>query len=478
MIGRLMFLFVAYALVNQAQCKGQAQQTQLGLRAGTSPSILKYYNDLDAKVSRQIILDHDIEKGNLGFFSSNLELFSNSGIVTIVCLRFPTDSSDMFNADRVPLLDSMDMQHSLGKVDSFLLALNGVLDYVQLQNEPLAGPGKYFNFHQNIHYGYYAIQWLDTLGKHIRHTIDKHNLDIKIISPAFHNTEVTLSNDVRENGITYIRAPGDTVKKGTQTTDILPRYWYQQLMRISKSTCDVIDVHLNVDNTESIRLYIDAIDSLQQTIMPGIPSLPLTSLEWSQAKEKEAYIKENPWAISFLDNAYSKRVSMEEWNRFMDSLDYDTTFMQHAYNIMCDNNFIHACYAGLYQYGNALGDQIFSTCALLTNKTCEETLPNQPFYDLYKNITPCKVTWNNYFPLVDNAAFRIFPNPVRRYFCITSHSGEKIRNVEVMGLDGKIVTSIIENALELKVDVAGLSTGVYLVRINGSIHGKLIKTHL
>ena len=69
----------------------------------------------------------------------------------------------------------------------------------------------------------------------------------------------------------------------------------------------------------------------------------------------------------FLDSAYTHQVSQQDWYNFIDSLDYDTTFMQQAFDIFCQNNFVHACYAGLLQFGTDLNQQIFSTVALVTN---------------------------------------------------------------------------------------------------------------
>lgn len=460
-----------------------AQTTKLGLRAGTNPSLLSDYHDLNAKVSRQIIYDHHINMQNLSSFRSDLQFFKDNGIETIVCLRFPTDTADTYKADRIPLFDNTDLNVSLQKVGMVLDSLDDVLDYIQIQNEPMSGPGKLVNITESLHYGYYAIQWLDTLGSFIRQRIYDNNLDIKVISAGFHNTAQALNNDSIYNAYKYIYAPGDTVFPGI-TDRPLSRFWYKNLMEISKPYCDLIDIHANVKNISDVQNYISAIDSLQTIINPVSSIIPLTTLEWSQAKEKDSLIRANTWMMHFLDSAYTHQVSQLDWYNFIDALDYDTTFMQQAFDIFCQNNFAHACYAGLFQFGTDLNQQIFSTVALLTNKTTDITVENQPFYNLYKNIQVCDTT-TTFVDISYNKEdfFLIYPNPATNNVTIdvsTITTGQI--EMKIFNVSGKLVLTqkINDHPKTLNFDISYFRTGTYLIQIISDdqqlYSGKLIIT--
>lgn len=445
-----------------------AQTTRLGLRAGTNPTLLSFYSDLGAEVSRQIVFDHHINLQNLNAFRNDLQLFKDNGIVTIICLRFPTDTADTFQADRIPLFDSTDLNISLQKVGMLLDSLDDVLDYIQIQNEPLSGPGKIVNITESLHYGYYAIQWLDTLGSFIRQRIDDNCLDIRVISPGFHDVSKALNNDTVHNNFKYIYAPGDTVFTGN-TDKPLSRFWYRNLMEISKPYCDLLDLHVNVKNISDVHNYISALDSLQTITSPVSLIIPLTTLEWSQAKEKDSLIRETPWMIQFLDSTYTNNVNLQDWQEFIDSLDYDTTFMQQAFDIFCKNNFAHACYAGLFQFGTDLSQQIFSTVALLTNKVTGINDQNQPFYNLYKNIQACDTTTTIIESIVSNEGnCIIYPNPAKNIITIEfiNSMTEQIE-FEIFNIFGKLVYAkkISHNNLASTHDISELDTGIYLVRI-------------
>lgn len=457
-------------------------QTKLGLRAGTNPSLLKYYIDLNAEVSRQIIFDHQINEENLNDFRSGLELFKEQDIITIICLRFPADSSDEFNNDRIPLFNSTDLEQSLTKVENLLLELNGVLDYIQIQNEPLMGPGRYFNYEENLHYGYYGLKWLDTLGKHIKETIQTNQLDIGIISPAFHNVELALSDDDRINPIPFIRVPGDTVLRNELTVDILSRYWYKNLMENSKEIVDIVDIHLNVKNLVEFKNYITALDSLQKITHPQDKLLPLSSLEWSQANEKDSLISNTTWMKNFLSDTYTNPVDTNDWYAFMDSLNYDETFMQTAFNLMAEYEFVHACYAGLHQYGTDLSQQIFSTCALLTNKTCLTTSPNKPFYYLYKNLVTDDTTTSVFNDRNQTTIFELsqnYPNPFNPSTEINySISEAGVVSIKIYNMLGEIVTVLINEyhypgKYKVLFDADNLSSGIYFYQLT---QGEVSKT--
>ena len=298
-------------------------QTKLGLRANSAPTQIPYYDSLNAVVGRQIIKDHWLSPAFIQDFKTSLQTLKTAGVETIVCLRFPTELADLFEADRVPYLDPVDLDSSLAKVRNLITELDPVLDVVQIQNEPLFGPGKYIdtlNDGSQFHYGYWAFKWMDTLAYTIKQTIIDSNLSLSIMGPAFHNVSASLETGPELNPITFINAPGDTVFANDMTATPFERTFEQFVMEISKSHCDMIDVHMNVDAVPEIQIRIDLLDSLQSIIQPAT-ILPYTTMEWSQTKEKVTLINSSPVYQQLLFDAYIGLLTLDQWQSFiLDSL--------------------------------------------------------------------------------------------------------------------------------------------------------------
>ncbi len=467
MIIKILFAFFAFVFTANSE-------TILGLRAATEETQVKYYKDLNAKVGRQIRKDYEMSEQNLILLRQSVQLFKENGISTIICLRFPTDETDSRNADRIPLHNPNDLKNSLALVENFLDEMNGHLDYVQLQNEPLAGPGKFIDPEKMFHWGFYALKWLDTLGAHIRNYIERNNYDIGFISPAFHNVELAITDTPEKNQIPYIRKPGDTVKAGEVTDEPIQRFWYKGLMEISKKYCDIIDVHLNVENVAEIQEYILNLNQLQGIILPQ-RILPLTTCEWSPAKEKKEFIQSNPGVSEFLIDAFTNKVDTSLWYEFMRMLDYDENFIQESFCLLNDYGLIHACYAGLHQYGNGLEDYIFSTCALLTNRSCERIYPNEPIYSRFKNLIPCGKTSVDF--VKHNKEIDLFPNPAFDKLYINSNIQGIFDSVEIFDSRGVKILSKNENKQtgEFEVQLVNLSPGIYFLKIKSGIESHYSK---
>ncbi|MEM9023663.1 MAG: T9SS type A sorting domain-containing protein, partial [Bacteroidota bacterium] len=226
---------------------------------------------------------------------------------------------------------------------------------------------------------------------------------------------------------------------------------------------------------------IDNLDSLQRLVSTTSTQLPYSSLEWSPAKAKSDRIKTSSWMPAFLNAAYQDKVSLSDWNDFMDSLNYDPTFLQEAYCEMDRANFIHACYAGLIQFGavGELDNQIFSTCALLTNSTVDpisagEYHPNEPFYTLFQSIAPCPPASSGPEPTAEPIGFALFPNPAGH---VVNISGDGIiSNVRLFSVDGKLMFSDATAVNQYQLDLSDFKPGVYVVHINQTHSLKLIKT--
>ncbi|MCR9174148.1 MAG: T9SS type A sorting domain-containing protein [bacterium] len=448
-------------------------QTKLGLRANSAPWQVPYYDTLNATVSRQIIADNLLNANFNSTFNNSLLSLKQEGVETIVCLRFPTNPQDLEKADRSPYLDSVDMDTTLANVESFLLSIAGNLDYIQIQNEPTVGPGKYLDTLSGgdlIHLGYYGYKWMDTLASHLSEVIQQNNLNIGIIGPAFHDVEDPLDPTPQLNPLTYIRAPGDTVFAGTLTTDYFPKGFEGMMMDVSLDHCDLIDVHLNVDGIPAIDTRISNLNSLQLAHGAN-PLLDYTTLEWSQAFEKNALINSTPSYQQFLDDAYNGLVSYSEWSNFIiDSLDYDTTFIQNAYCKFQEYNLVHACYAGLIMYGNPADDfaQVFSTVALLTNSVTPTLQRNEPFFSLFQNIDlNCGLSVTNE---IERGSLHIWPNPAESILTIEIPINSSKAKIEMYSLEGKSASFEIEQQIldnqTIQVDISKLKPGVYYVKIS------------
>lgn len=464
-------LFLTFLLLTS----GSFAQTKLGLRANSAPWQVPYYDTLNAEVSRQIIADNLLNPSFNSLFNSSLFSLKQAGVETIVCLRFPTDPQDLNNADRSPYLDPIDLDTSLSKVEDFILTIADNLDYIQIQNEPTVGPGKYLDTLTGgswIHLGYYGYKWMDTLASRLEDIIQQNSLNIGIIGPAFHDVEDPLDPTPQINQLTYIRAPGDTVFAGTLTTDYFPKGFEGMMMDVSLDHCDLIDVHLNVDGVPAIETRIQNLDALQ-TAHGGSILLDYTTLEWSQAFEKNALINSTPSYQQFLDDAYNGLVTLQEWQDFIiDSLNYDTTFLQNAFCKFQEFGLVHACYAGLIMYGDPSDDfaQIFSTVALLTNEVTPTLYHNEPFFSLFQNIdTNCGLNLEE--PSFDNE-IEIYPNPARDQLYVVSQQAVTQFEFAIVSMNGTLVQRspkiVSSSGLSNTIDVSDLQRGLYLLVITNS----------
>ena len=75
--------------------------------------------------------------------------------------------------------------------------------------------------------------------------------------------------------------------------------------------------------------------------------------------------------------------------------------------------------------------------------------------------------------LPNTPKFTIYPNPAKNELYITST--DKISSVSISDLVGQTLYSHEYNTKKVQVDITGLATGVYLVRINGSQVMKFVK---
>jgi len=347
--------------------------------------------DIKPQAMRIILDDFDVKYAltDPSYFNDLVDHFSelrNSGIETIFCLRFPKDTigTPGHDQDRIPV--GAEVDSSLGLLNDFLVQFDTIMDYYQLQNEVIGGPGVYIDTmnvctftNVPVFNGYNAFNWLDTLAFTARNIINSNSLSLKMMTPAI--TGASQAYDIIGPIPVYIDSNQNTVCGGNHIA-----YSIQKIVEIGRDYCDAIDIHLNVADINDLQNHISYVDSVRNAL--GASGIPFTTTEWNQVKERQAEINDTTnWFNNFLVNAIDTPVTYSSWLNYMDSLNYDTTFMENSFRLLQEARFIHACYNGVTANPQNL---IFLPVMLLPLVTVippEDTLPNSPFYDLFKNLS-------------------------------------------------------------------------------------------
>ena len=205
----------------------------------------------------------------------DFQALKDSGIETIFTLRWPFDdpnNTEEIDSDRIPT--GTDLLSSLELLRTFLIELDTLIDYYQLQNEPIGGPGVYFervvSTSEAVLSGFNAVRWLDTLAFTARQTIDQNNLGIRIITPGITGVDLAAAGDA-VNSFTYINDNLDTVRNSNY-----PEYFIPKIVNTGINYCDAIDIHLNRMGIEDLVLFIDYVDSVRSALNgEGIPFVTL-----------------------------------------------------------------------------------------------------------------------------------------------------------------------------------------------------------
>lgn len=72
-----------------------------------------------------------------------------------------------------------------------------------------------------------------------------------------------------------------------------------------------------------------------------------------------------------------------------------------------------------------------------------------------------------------NQSFKLFPNPTNGTFSVIMD--EKIEEIEVYTVTGKLVKSVKANSKMLSIDINTFNNGVYIVKVNGNLYQRLVK---
>ncbi|MBW7913287.1 MAG: T9SS type A sorting domain-containing protein [Taibaiella sp.] len=75
--------------------------------------------------------------------------------------------------------------------------------------------------------------------------------------------------------------------------------------------------------------------------------------------------------------------------------------------------------------------------------------------------------------VVNNKNFKIYPNPVKDNVTITST--ERIEKVEIFNLLGQKLLTGYSDSVSVQIDMSGLVSGVYIIKVNDSYISRLVK---
>lgn len=284
----------------------------------------------------------------------------SEGKRVVVSLRFPDTGgpgSDTSVArprfDRIP--QGQDREETIALVRRFLRQAGPFLYGVQLNNEPVGGPGQYAIKDMDPRGATWspATQWFIDLVEVIREERQQNPRlsELRIVSPGF-------------AGI------GEFLRGNKQFPKAYIAFT-EELLRFSNQYCELLDVHLHVEDVAEVQSTIDFIRERSD--------LPLVTFEWSQARAVFDWMKE-PLNIpgvatgratneEFIRRAYRQPVTPEVWQAFIDSSPLDPNFVRDSFKILRDSGFVFVCYGPSIQYG----DPPFDMVTLYAPKTVQST---------------------------------------------------------------------------------------------------------
>lgn len=335
-------------------------RTRIGVHNGFNPAAAR---ELGVETVRFILKDHQIReclKKPNGDFGRKIDEFKKHGVELVACIRWPADTrsaNEMIeqgrrrqdsHPDRIPL--GREREDALDLLEKFLTAFDGRLDWYQIQNEPLGGPGRYSR--EELKSGA-AFEWMEALAERARKTIASNGLKLRIISP------------------------GLTGKPGA---DAAPEYLdaVDRLITLTGKYCDAFDIHLHVESYDDLTRRVTA---LKERMRRAGVDRPLVALEWSNSHALKVFARNEPGKAAEMRKviaaAYAHPSSPATWRRFMETLPLEKDFLRKSYTYMAGEGFLITCWAPMFQYGS----EVYDAVALIANKTAAgRHVPNEPLY--------------------------------------------------------------------------------------------------
>lgn len=339
--------------------------------------------DLEPEVVRFIIDDSQAELMLNDQKMSNMlvEHFLSlkaTGIETVICIRFPKGNRGeaSYKQDRIP--SDEEMVESILMITEFLTRYDTIIDYYQLQNEIMGGPGVYSDSLNGelVINAEGGLGWMNALAAATRQHIDSQNLNIKLVTPAITGA----IHAYREKS----QLRGYVDREGLFISGNHVLYFIEQIVQLGADYCDAIDLHLNVAGMEELQFSIAVVDSVREALDVDVP---LVTTEWNQAKELADEINQKGHRFhEMMVNAVDRPVMPDVWKNYMELFDYDETFMSESFRYMEEQGFTFACYNGV---SDSKDNLIFLPVALFPTHTVQEPWnvePNEPFHSLFKAI--------------------------------------------------------------------------------------------
>jgi hypothetical protein len=75
---------------------------------------------------------------------------------------------------------------------------------------------------------------------------------------------------------------------------------------------------------------------------------------------------------------------------------------------------------------------------------------------------------------VDDKSIDVYPNPANSYFIVYNYAGVENRKIELLDLNGRIVSRKNSSSLTSRIETGALSSGFYILNITDS-KGKIIR---
>jgi hypothetical protein len=270
-----------------------------------------------------------------------LKSLHESGIDVYLTLRFPDQSTSDGPGSVRPRYDSVplgdDRAQTLLLIEEVIDVLGPFIDGIQINNEPAGGPGQYSIFDLTSQNGEHspASQWILDASKHVKSYVsDKPAVShIKVITPAFTGIAAYLD--------------GKNVPKAMLDFSL-------EKLEIADECCDMVDVHLHVENTYDVDRSLEWIKS--QT------DLPIIVFEWSQSRVVWDWMGQKHSSgvtnLAYVEQAYKNPVSEDGWIEFLHSSPLDENFIIESWEILQSHQIPVACYAPAMQYGDPLYDVV------------------------------------------------------------------------------------------------------------------------
>lgn len=324
-----------------------SEATVFGIYGTSNAKLISF---IGARASRTLLWDTKITPEKMPGILNALEQKREQGLdQIIVTIRWPYDDGDNSFFDRIP----EDYEAELQELDVFLAATEGLIDWIQIQNEPVGGPGNYGAEGTPLLTLEEAFDWWVAVALRIKAYNTANNTNIGIISPA-----LTGFGLVIDDGYARIQAI------------------HEAMVDFANTYCDALDMHLHTTDLAQLETILDYVDTLEPQ-----PTVAKVALEWSQAKAVRDYVNE-PDNVTFLDSIYAGTpVSVEEWQGFVKAAPIDNTFIVNAMRLLQQRGFLIACYGSVLQFSKTSKDRHFDLTAVYAQRTTGSIHPNQPIFD-------------------------------------------------------------------------------------------------